>query len=533
MKLATLDRKNGTHMKNTLFSSENKDLGLFFTLDVDTELSKILRKAFELYRRYPRIERLITRDLDAYGIEKKKERLLDAAWVKQQTLSLGLNYSESPENPAKIDLALGRKRMEPLVAYILLLLEGDFQSLTDKQATERILDSKTLEFFFQFYGLGAIPARSTRHENVRKISQTTQDYILKQQLFMVRDDFLDNFEYLTVDSTAVKANSVWPTDSGLLNDILHRTYHLSQQLHERFGIPNFLQWYMPMWLKKMNQLNFQINVTSGKGARRKRKKLYDKLYTVAEKAIFHMKRELDKHRAQKDELNILPGKLSQLNILWDFIEDYISDAEQVISYSKERILEEKVIKNEDKVISLSDGSAAFITKGDRETVVGYRPQLGRSQNGFVTALIVPEGNAADSPQLLPLVKRTIKNTGVIPSCVSADDGYSSNQGVRTVKAEGVNWVSINGAKGKKLTSDIDWISEELTEARRMRSAVESLMFVLKHVLGFGKLRRRNIESVRLEMLQKVIVHNFRQMIIVEERNEKRQRQERAKVFQAS
>ena len=257
------------------------------------------------------------------------------------------------------------------------------------------------------------------------------------------------------------------------------------------------------------------------------------MYKVAEKAIFHMKRELDKHRAQKDELNILLGKLSQLNHLWDFIEDYMSDAKQIISYSKERILEEKVIKNKEKVISLSDGSAAFITKGDRETIVGYRPQLGMSRNGFVTALIVPEGNAADSPQLLPLVKKTIRNTEVVPSCVSADDGYSSNQGVRKVKAEGVNWVSINGAKGKKLTSDMDWISEELTEARRMRSAVESLMFVLKYVLGFGKLRRRDIESVRLEMLQKVIVHNFRQMIIVEERNQERQRLEKAKILQAS
>lgn len=255
-------------MKNTLFSSGNKDLGLFLNLDVDTELSKILQKAFELYSRSPRIGRLITRDLDAYGIEKKKERLADAAWVRQQTLSLGLNYSESPENPVELDLALGRKRMEPLVVYILLLLEGNFQSLTDKQSAERILDSKTLEFLFQFYDLGAIPARSTRHENVRKISQITQDYILRQQVFMVREYLLDSFENLTVDSTAVKANSVWPTDSGHLSDILHRTYHLSQQLHERFGIPNFLQWYMPLWLKKMNQLNFKINVTSGKGARR-------------------------------------------------------------------------------------------------------------------------------------------------------------------------------------------------------------------------------------------------------------------------
>ena len=284
----------------------------------------------------------------------------------------------------------------------------------------------------------------------------------------------------------------------------------------------------------MNDLNFKINVTSGKGAKKERKKLYKEFYIVVEKAIFHMKREFKKCRVQKDELNILPKKLRQLNHLWDSIEGYISDAEQVVSYSKERILEEKVIKNKDKVISLSDGSAAFITKGDRETLVGYRPQLGRSQNGFVTTLIVPEGNAADAPQLLPLVKETIKNTGVTPSSVSTDDGYSSSKGVKTVKAiDGIDWVSINGAKGKKLISEKEWESEELTEARRMRSAVESLMFVLKYVHGFGRLRRREIESVRLEMLQKVIVYNFRQMLIVEERNEYKERQERAKVLQVS
>jgi len=521
-------------MKNSQFSSENKDLGLFFTLEIDTELGKMLRKAFELYKRYPRIERLITRDLDIYGIEKKKERLVDAAWIRQKTLSLGLACSEPLKNSVEIDLAVGRKRMDPLVVFLLLLLEGNFQSLTDKQSSERIIDSRTLQYFFQFYGLGKIPARSTRHENVRKLSQVTQDYILRQQLFMIREDLLDDFENLTVDSTAVKANSVWPTDSGLLNDILHRSFHLSQQLYERFGIPNFLEWCMPQWLEKMGKLSFGINTTSGKGARRERKKLYKKLYKVADKAIFHMNRELSKHKLQKDELDIIPGKLTQLNHLWSIIENYMSDAKQVISYSRERILEGKDIKNSVKVISLSDGTAAFITKGNRETVVGYRPQLGRSQNGFVTALIVPKGNAADAPQLLPLVQKTIKNTGVVPSGVSTDDGYASNQGVKTVKAiDGIDWVSINGAKGKKLLSDNDWISDELTEARRMRSAVESLMFVLKYVFGFGKLRRRDIEAVRLEMLQKVIAHNFRQMIIVEERNQESHRQKRAKLLQAS
>ncbi len=197
-------------MDNTLFSSKNKDLGLLFTLDIDSELSKILHKALELYKGYPRIERLITRDLDAYAIEKKKKRLADAAWIRQQTLSLNLDCPEPPGKPVEIGLAVGRKRMEPLIVYVFLLLEGNFQSLTDKQSAERIRDSITLQNFFNFHGFRSIPARSTRHENVRKISQTTQDYILRQQLFMVRDDHLDNFKHLTVDSTAVKANSVWP-----------------------------------------------------------------------------------------------------------------------------------------------------------------------------------------------------------------------------------------------------------------------------------------------------------------------------------
>jgi hypothetical protein len=48
-------------------------------------------------------------------------------------------------------------------------------------------------------------------------------------------------------------------------------------------------------------------------------------------------------------------------------------------------------------------------------VVGYRPQLARSRGGFVTALVFPRDNAADSPHLVPMVKEQITNTGVIPS----------------------------------------------------------------------------------------------------------------------
>ena len=73
----------------------------------------------------------------------------------------------------------------------------------------------------------------------------------------------------------------------------------------------------------------------------------------------------------------------------------------------------------EKILSLSDSDASFIVKGGWNSVVGYRPQLARSGSGFVTALVLPLGNAADSPHLVPMLKQQITNTGVIPSMAAS------------------------------------------------------------------------------------------------------------------
>ena len=93
-------------------------------------------------------------------------------------------------------------------------------------------------------------------------------------------------------------------------------------------------------------------------------------------------------------------------------------------------MEQEKVPVAEKIISLSDSDASFIVKGGWNTVVGYRPQLARSGRGFVTALVLPSGNAADSPHLVIMVKEQITNTGLIPSTASADDGYSTGAGAR-------------------------------------------------------------------------------------------------------
>ena len=179
--------------------------------------------------------------------------------------------------------------------------------------------------------------------------------------------------------------------------------------------------------------------------------------------------------------------------------------------------DEEARPSTEKVLSLSDGSAAYIKKGGRDPVIGYKPQLVRSEKGFVTSLIVPQGNAADSIKLEPAIRDSIERTGVIAQLVSTDDGYASAKGRDELLEMGVKTISISGAKGKKLTAPQDWESEVYRDARRNRSAVESLMFTIKEGFEFGELGRRGIQGVRSELLEKVLAYNCCRLILMKQR----------------
>jgi hypothetical protein len=164
--------------------------------------------------------------------------------------------------------------------------------------------------------------------------------------------------------------------------------------------------------------------------------------------------------------------------------------EQSADVCERRIMAAEKVPVAEKIISLSDADASFIVKGGWNTVVGYRPQLARSGSGFITALVLPRGNAADSRHLAAMVQEQITNTGVIPAMTSADDGYSSQEGLEEVLGLGVKVVSISGAKGKRLLEAQQWKSQPYRQARAKRSAMESLVFTLKEGFEFGEMARR-------------------------------------------
>jgi hypothetical protein len=215
-----------------------------------------------------------------------------------------------------------------------------------------------------------------------------------------------------------------------------------------------------------------------------------------------------------------PSQRMFLQRVLDQIKADLSDADRVLGYATDRVFHDKKLPSTEKVLSLADGSAAYIQKGSRNPVIGYKPQLVRSKMGFVTSLTVPHGNAADCAALPPAISDSIHRTGVVPEWVSTDDGYASAKGRDEVLGMGVGDLSISGAKGKKLTAPEDWSSEAYRDARRNRSAVESLMFTIKDGFEFGELGRRGLDAVRDELLEKILAYNCCRFILIKKRRRK-------------
>jgi len=488
--------------------------GQLFWVAPDSELKQVLDGALELVRRVPAIVTRIDADRDLVALAKKHQRLVDARWRASHTADFPQLPGVALEGDIRpLPLEHGRPRMPAEVAYVFFVLQGYVGSVTDRRARDLLRESQTVHLYLQSRGLG-FPGWSTILENVNAISVETRSFILDAQLAMIRQDGLDDFAAAIVDSTAVRANSAWPTDGRLLSGLLQRAFRASQKLQD-FGLANLPKHWVPRWLKKAQRLVFGINTVGGqRHATRKRKKYYRQLLQEAEKVLDHLLPECLRRDPVAEASALPPSRQQLLRRLWEGLRDDLIHACVVYDYTYERIFEDRQRPAKQKLLSLADLSAAYIEKGDRQAVIGYKPQLARSGNGFVTALLVEEGNPADSTRLTAVVAQIEQRTGVRPQEITADDGYAVEEVRDQLLRDGAQSVYFCGAKAKAFTDEDEWNDPAYLDARRGRSAVESLVFVLKSVFGFGRLRRRGLHAVQAELLEKVIAHNFYRMVLL-------------------
>lgn len=487
-----------------------------FLMPIDSELQQFLTQTHRIVQFQPAILDRIEADLKAHGLQKKRLREADRRFREGQTPDLtNLKIELRQVDAAQMELEVGRPRLEPYLVYLFLMLRGRLGGCKDQDARLLQEESITLHCWLENLGL-TLPAASTLSENLNAVSNATRDFIHKAQLRYIVDEGLDDFSSLYLDSTAVKANTERPTDSGLITKLVERICRRGRKL-DRFGLPNFNPSGLGELQQDLRRMHREIGFSSGKPKKQgKVKKLYYQLLRRGRRVCKRFERELAAVQGALKQRELLP---SQRLVAEEAIELIGADIQAIgqVAAAGERRMEGEKVPSSQRVISLSDGDAAFIIKGGWDPVLGYRPQLGRSGQGFVSALILPKGNAADGGQLVDVVLDHWDRSEVLPRLVSSDDGYSNQSAREDLLEAGVEVVSISGAKGRRITAAEEWNRPDYRAARANRSAVESLMFTLKDGYEFGQLLRREAENVRAELTEKVLAYNIGQIIRVRER----------------
>jgi len=491
---------------------------LFLTLP-NTDFARYCLELDELVRAYPEILERIRIDLEKDGLRKKVIRQKDKKWRLNQEMKDNDVLFKIPSEPKKdipLKLEQGRRRMDSYVAYIFMMGRGYYGGIKSRSGETFTGESRTLQFILESKGLQT-PSESSVYDNINAISNETREFILNCQMKQILKEGLDNFDELTIDSTSVSGNVSWPRDSNIITRVIERAFNCGKKL-EVFGAKNILDRYFPRLIREINRLSKKINMESGKkDSKKKRRKYYRRLLKLSGMAEQLFEEEFKKVISDIKWLNMKPSQKEQLDTLVEMIKTDIDTLKTVRGYCYARIIDELTIPSKDKVMSLSDDDAAYIQKGDREAVVGYKPQLVRSKNGFISSLTVPKGNASDSAQFGPAIDKSIAQTGIIPTIVSADDGYVNTAERDKLLTIGVSVVSFSGSKGKNLLSEEEWNSDAYIKTRNNRSAVESLMYTIKHNFDFDRVVRRGHKNVAAELLEKAIAYNFCRLFQIREK----------------
>ena len=477
----------------------------------DTFLAQIVIGALELARFDRSLVEGLDRDIEMAARAAKKVRLMDWQFELEKTEALWplLDLPEPADfgwmEASGLALDPGRPRSVDGELLLVLLSVNSVLGLSSVPGYERLLESEVFGAL-----LGALcrkrPARTTVANYLSIASPESRQRIHEAVCRKAKAEGLDDFAEVTVDSTAVEANSAWPTDSGLIWGFLRQSYGLLGRQAELTGV-ECRSSLVERWIGELERQHKAISLLPSRpGSVKTRRQLYRKLLRIAGQAHGKLCRMLDEKRDAIEECCIAPGLRLRVAAIMAGVARSMEGAGKVMAAARVRVLEGGKVAAADRAFSLADADAWMIEKGQRDPILGYKPQIARSANGFITAYEVLPGNPADSMRLVDLILAHVRNTGVMPNLVGTDDGYSAQSNLDDLAALGVETVSFSGAKGRELLGDDLW--EATAGIRSDRSAVESTIFTLKHKCALRRFCRRGIEGVGRDLSEAVLTYNL-------------------------
>jgi len=365
---------------------------------------------------------------------------------------------------------------------------------------------------------------------LQKAASSPQSYELELEaaLNLLGFEMPPNLLEVWYDSTCHCPNIHFPVDWVQLGDCC-RSLLKAIACIRRHGIKNrMLPGSSDKLLSRLNQMLIAFgNARRRVDSKKSRKKILRQLKKFAKCVATHARthrRLLCDQREQKTSLS-----LAQAQVIIARIDKMLGQLPQAIKQTHERIIGERRVANEDKILSVHECSVKVYKRGKSGAEVEYGNQLliGENRDGLITYYELFDDIKSDASRLEKAIGDTGLSIGGELDLVVTDRGFSDEKLV--IKLAQIHPGLENHCCAKSPTLMEEQLeSPEFRANQKRRAQTEARIAILTNCYQKGRSLSKGIDSQRRELDWVMLAHNLRKLarMLMAEASERDKEKER-------
>jgi IS5 family transposase len=398
-----------------------------------------------------------------------------------QRISVLIDRQPDLVNKVHADLVRGLKRPQTgrdgisaaqvLRSFILQRIKNwDLRELR-----ERIADGYSLRLFTHFHS-GRIPNHQTFNRNFNRLQAETIRLLNEAVVDAAVELRVADIDKLRTDTTVVETNIHFPTDSGLLWDVVRVQTRLINGLRDELG--ERLRCDFSDRTRRARRRMQEIHRMTGRTRTRQQRRKYGDLLRVSQEVLDMAAAHATAAKALLNGLDPLRAALV-LGLAAE-IERVGRLGHHVVEQTRRRVMGGEQLPVEQKLFSIFEPHTDLIMRGKQRTPVefGHKLRLVESGVGLITDYEILDGNPSDQDHIKPTVEHHRQRFGSAPRSLASDRGFYSEENVAACKE--ANVVECIPQRGGEKTPDRAAYekSPAFKKGQRFRAGIEGRISVL-------------------------------------------------------
>lgn len=318
------------------------------------------------------------------------------------------------------------------------------------------------------------------------------------------DEPLD-FSESYFDCTCISANIHYPVDWLLFRDAT-RTLMKATSRIRKLGFVNRMPCRPEVFISKMNKLCMAMTFAKRKkGAKKQRKAILRQMKRLLAKVTKHAMNHLKLLEEHWQTSNISRAQTDQI---LKQIKNVTGKLTAMIKNAHERIIGERLVPNNDKVLSLYENNVNIIVrkKANAYTEFGNTLFLAEQKNGLITDWkFYCESAPADCKMLKESYERIENNVGVKAKLFAGDRGFDSETNRKFMAENNI----FNAVCPRNPATLIERLKEEkFKQAQNRRSQTEARIAILSHCFCDSPMKQKGFAHRQNHMGLSILSHNL-------------------------